>query len=238
MKKMIKGSSHPLVGFAPTSTLAKLAIIVAVMYFVTKLSLGWSLQETAKLTNYAFGIEYGMTAAWSIQLLPQVLLILRVMIEDPLWRKFLLFAALGVNAVDAVTNVSAYLSTEHFYAGADPRMELVGDVIGLLGAIAITWSEELMSFLIGVSLHLLAVLLAGAGYRPPSWMTIGETYARAGAFDFGSGFSNRNTPRPTSSTAPVQRPSSTAQAPTMTQEQVPAPRFKSPQRTAKRTRHR
>lgn len=176
---------HPLIGFAPVSTLFKLAIFVGCGIILARLAFVWSLGETEKLTTYAIGEEFGRNAAWLIQLLPQVLLIIRVLITGRWYRAGLLGAALAINLVDAGTNIAAFLASDRV-ATAElaefPFMQNVAIATGITLAFAITWAEELIAWMLGAGLHMLGMLMP----KTPRWMRVGEQLAKGAGFGLGA----------------------------------------------------
>jgi hypothetical protein len=171
----LQGQGNPLLTFSAVSIIIKLVAMVVVVWCIGRLAFSWSLQETARLTHYAVGDEYGPTLAWLIQLSPILLLAMRAMSPDKTWRKAYLIMAIAIAGIDVVTNLSAYQNNTHFYDGDDRNMMIVGDFLGYSVAAGIVLGEEVMALAIGGIFHMLALLIvtSGRGRSVPRWMIVG-----------------------------------------------------------------
>jgi len=176
----LRGSDHVLVGFNPVSTAFKLAIVLGGIFLLVKLSLGWSLKETEELSEFLIGKEYAILLAWMVQLAPQILLMLRVVVQDKTGRVILIVAAIIFNLIDAGTNIIAFSAVSRVAPADWPLWAYdAALVIGYMIVFAITWAEEALALLIGLAMHMIVMLLGALNMPQPAFLTVGASYATA-----------------------------------------------------------
>lgn len=176
----LRGSDSPLIGFSTITTVVKLFGTVFFMSLVIKLSLGWSLKETQELTTYMIGPEYSVEMAWAIQILPQIALMLRVMVDGKYSKWALVAAAITFNVIDFGTNFIALSAMQRVVPAGFPLWAAdMADIFTYIIAFAITWAEEGIALMLGMALHFAAMILKDFNVNVPEALTISENYARA-----------------------------------------------------------
>lgn len=188
----MRGSNSPLIGFSTATTFLKLFGTVFFLGLIIKLAFGWSLLETQELTTYMIGPEFSVEMAWAIQLMPQMALMLRVMVDGKYWHWALIGVAIAFNVIDFGTNAIAISAAVHTVPASWPTGAFMGVTVADLAdlftyfiAFAITWAEEALALGIGMALHFAAMILKDFGISVPNALAVSENYARAA-----SGLSN------------------------------------------------
>lgn len=176
----LRGSDSPLIGFSTITTALKLFGTVFFMGLIIKLAFGWSLNETQELTEYMIGPEYSIEMAWAIQLLPQMALMLRIMLDGKYSKWALVGVAIAFNIIDFGTNFIAISAMQRVVPVNFPLWAAdIADLFTYVIAFAITWAEEGIALLLGMSLHFVAMILKDFNVSVPEALTISENAARA-----------------------------------------------------------
>ena len=159
--------------FAAISRILYLGIVIAAMVTMGQLAYGWSLGETRDFALLIFD-EWALAASWGIQLGPQALLLLYGLTQERRVRHMALAGAIGLNGLDAMTNVAAFYEYTQVAdtSNVAPIVASAARVMGYIFALAVTWFEEVFVLLAGVALHLVALLLVDMGYKPSKWMRV------------------------------------------------------------------
>jgi hypothetical protein len=167
-----KGREGYSVGFAPIARLVYLIIIGVTIASIWQLSFGWSLGETTKFATVSIGADYAKYVSYLVQFGPNIFFLLVPLVKNGAMRKVFVFLAVGLNLIDATTNIGAYSIYRQGVTNPANVAPWVGDMANAIGwilCLLVTWGEEAMIYLVGLAFQVFANLLEDTGRTPPAW---------------------------------------------------------------------